>query len=73
MPELVKHKLLNEGGANDPHKASFLGILEKGQKRKRMVTMIGGGANIDEELEVEEDDPFLAVQKDLVHGLRTIR
>ena len=60
MPELVKHKLLNEGGANDPHKASFLGLLEKGAKRKRMVTMIGG-PNIDEELEIENDDPFLAV------------
>lgn len=31
--------------------------------------MVGGFGGADEEIQIEDDDPFLAVQKDLKKGL----
>jgi hypothetical protein len=40
-----------------------------------MMSMVGGGKNLDqdEDITVENEDPFLAVQKDLAKGLKDIR
>ena len=64
VPELVKMKI-----DSDPTKASFLGVLQKGQKRRKIMSMVGGFGGADEEIQIEDDDPFLAVQKDLKKGL----
>ena len=69
VPELVKLKLLNDVNDKSGMKASFLGVMQKGQKRRRMMTMIGGVNEEDQDIEVEDDDPFLSVQKDLAIGL----
>lgn len=72
VPELVKLKLLNDVPDSDPTKASFLDVMQKGQKRRRMMSMVGAPAP-DQDIEVEDEDPFLAVQKDLVLGLQNIK
>jgi hypothetical protein len=57
----MKLKLLNDAVDNNPMHASFLGVMQKGQKRRRMMSMVGGGVKDDEDIEVEDDDPFLSV------------
>ena len=57
----MKLKLLNDAVYNNPMHASFLGVMQKGQKRRRMMSMVGGGVKDDEDIEVEDDDPFLSV------------
>ena len=57
----MKLKLLNDAVDNNPMHASFLGVMQKGQKRRRMMSMVGGGVKDDEDIEVEDDDAFLSV------------
>ena len=45
----MKLKLLNDATDKNPMHASFLGVMQKGQKRRRMMSMIGGGG-------VQEDE-----------------
>ena len=39
-----------------------------------MMSFVGAGPNVDDEdIKVENEDPFISVQKDLAKGLRDIR
>lgn len=62
VPELMKLKLINDAADKNPMAASFMGVMQKGQKRRRMMSMVGGGVQQeDEDIQIEDDDPFLAV------------
>ena len=50
VPELMKLKLLNDAADGGQMSASFLGVMKKGQKRRRMMSMVGGGPQVDEDI-----------------------
>jgi hypothetical protein len=71
VPELVKLRLLTEFPDMGNPKSSFIGVMQKGQKRRRMMSVIG---SMDpDEIVVEDDDPFMTAQKELQKGLKEIR
>jgi hypothetical protein len=46
----MKLKLLNDAADGGQMSASFLGVMKKGQKRRRMMSMVGGGPQVDEDI-----------------------
>jgi hypothetical protein len=83
VPELMKLRLLNDLPDTNPSRASFLGVMQKGNKRRRMMSYssmsfagAGGPSKIgeeDEDITVVDEDPFVALQGQASRRLEKIK